>query len=179
MWDGGDLARPDLPLPNCRVKLVCGPPAAGKTSYVLQHFSVDDIIIDLDLIARDLGVDRAQTSDLIATLLEERNRRLADLANEPRARVAWVVLTAPSRSLRRWWCQALGVIRYDLVVLTARRDVLVQRILTDPDRQAVQQKQIEAVDRWFERERDDDPGILKPGYDASGRPTDPLHPWNR
>jgi hypothetical protein len=176
MWDGGDLARPDLPVPSCRVKLICGPPAVGKTTYVLRNFTPGDIIIDLDLIAKELGIDRAATSELIAELLEERNHRLAQLANEPRNRVAWVVLTAPSRSLRSWWCQALGVIRH---VLTAPRDELVRRILTDPDRAVVRQRQIQAVDRWFRYERDNNPGVLKPGYDAYGHPTDPLHPWNR
>ena len=46
----GDIARPDLPRPNCRVKLVCGPVAAGKSTYVRRFAGKGDIVIDLDTI---------------------------------------------------------------------------------------------------------------------------------
>src|SRR5262245_57291967 len=113
----GALARPDLPSPGCRVRLVCGPPAAGKTTYVKTHAQPDDIVIDLDEIAREQGVGRDRSGLAVELLLEERNARLEALALEPAERTAWVVLTAPSRTLRRWWCQVLGVKPGDLVVL--------------------------------------------------------------
>lgn len=179
MWHGIDLVRPDLPKPNCRVKLVCGPPASGKTTYVRRNKSADDIVIDLDDIAREFGIDRRMTKDLLDELLTERNKRLAALAQLPRERIAWVILTAPSNSLRAWWRETLGVLRYDQVVLTPPRAELYRRVFADPDRKQVRQQQVEAIDKWFQRERYDDPGPIKPGFDVSGHPTDPLHPWFR
>jgi AAA domain len=179
MWHGTELVRPDLPKPNCRVKLVCGPPASGKSTYVRKHAGSDDIVIDLDDIAKELGFDRARSADVLDELLAERNARLAKLANAPRERLAWVILTAPAPSLRTWWRETLGVLRYDQVVLVPPRAELYRRVFADPDRTAVRAQHIEVIDKWFQRERDDDPGAYKPGYDVHGHPTDPLHPWFR
>jgi hypothetical protein len=178
MWEGGDLARPELPRPSCRVKLVCGPPAAGKSTYVQAHKGADDIVIDWDLIAEELGFDRASVKEFIPELLEERNARLAALAEEPATRVAWVVLTAPSKALRRWWCEMLNVRSVDLVVLVPPRAELYRRIMADPARTMVRKHNLEFAAQWFIRERNNDPGVLRQGFDARGNPTDPLHPWN-
>jgi hypothetical protein len=89
------------------------------------------------------------------------------------------VLTAPSRALRQWWSDRLGVRRDDLVLLVPPRTELYRRIMADPDRAPVRRRHLELAAQWFIRERDNDPGILRSGHDASGNPTDPLHPWNR
>jgi hypothetical protein len=179
MHDAGALARPFFAAPSCRVKLVCGPPAAGKTTYVNAHKGPDDVVIDWDLIADEFGFDRKTAKDYIPELLEERNARLAALAEEPATRVAWVVLTAPSKSLRRWWCDRLGVRSVDLIVLVPPREELYRRIMADPARFTVRKSNLELAAQWFIRERNDDPGILRQGYDARGNPLDELHPWNR
>lgn len=177
-WDGDELARPDLPRPSCRVMLVCGPPAAGKSTYVQAHAGPDDVVIDLDLIAREHGYGRQRPSHAVAGLLADRNARLAALADEPPSRLAWVILTAPSSSLRRWWCETLGVRPLDLVLLVPPFDELLRRIVADPDRMAVRQQHYQLVKQWFARERVNDPGMLKRGWDENGKPTDPLHSWN-
>lgn len=175
----GNIARPDLPLPNCRVRMVCGPPAAGKSTYVRAHARPDDIVIDLDTIAKARGIGRERPPGVVRELLQERNACLAALASEPRERVAWVILGAPSKSLREWWRINLGASPADVIVLVPTRAELRCRILDDPDRADVRVHHLMLVDQWFARERDDDPGVTKSGYDASGHPTDPLHPWNR
>ena len=180
MWSmGSDTARPELPRPRCRVRLVCGPPAAGKSTYVAKHAKPNDIILDLDAIAREWGYGRYRPSHVIGALLQERNRRLAALAKEPADRVAWVILTAPARSLRRWWCDALNVHPMDMVLLVPSVGELRGRIMTDPDRKYVREHHLALVNDWFRRERGDDPGVLRRGHDVRGNPIDPLHSWNR
>jgi hypothetical protein len=176
--DFGDVARPVLPRPNCRVKLICGPVAAGKSTYVRRFAAKADIVIDLDTIAKERGFTRDRPAGAVGDLLRERNRRLAALANEPKERVAWVIMSAASRSLRAWWCTALGVQADDLIVMTQDRQELRRRIMSDPDRVAVRGLHLWLVDKWLQRERWNDPGISRSGVDEDGFPTDPLHPFN-
>lgn len=164
-----ELARPDLPLPTCRVILVCGPPAAGKSTYVKQRARPEDIVVDLDLIARGCA-------DLEAALIE-RNKRLAALSIEPEDRRAWVIVCAPSQSLRAWWASTLGA--EQVVLLNPARPILLRRVAQDPSRKFRWQEQVEAIDKWIARERDNYPGMMKSACDADGYPVDPLHPWNR
>lgn len=41
--------------PAGRLVLVLGPPCSGKTTYVAEHASRDDVVIDIDAFARALG----------------------------------------------------------------------------------------------------------------------------
>jgi hypothetical protein len=179
MLDGGNLARPELPRPSCRVVLVCGPPGAGKTTYAKQHARPADIVIDLDLIADEWGYGRDRPSYLVAELLEERNSRLAALAHLPADSLAYVVLTAPSHRLRAWWCETLGVRPGDLILLLPARAEIYRRIMNDPARVAARALHLQLAAKWFKQEESNDPGVMRRGVDAHGNPTDPLHAWNR
>lgn len=179
MFEGGDLSRPELPRPNCRVIMVCGPVGAGKSTYVREHARECDIVIDFDEIAAEWGYGRDRPSYVIGELLEERNNRLAALAGEPIDRVAYVVLTAPSQRLRAWWCQQLGVRPSDLIVLVPERAEIYRRIMADEDRKSVRALHLQLAAQWFKREDANDPGTVRRGVDAHGNPTDPLHAWNR
>jgi 5-methylcytosine-specific restriction protein A len=173
----GHIARPDLPRLNCRVNLVCGPPAAGKTTYVRDHAAAADIVIDVDAIAREQGFDRDRPQTRAGDFLRERNRRLAALADAPADHVAWIIIGAPSPTLRRWWAQMLNA--ENVILLVAPRDELRRRVLADPDRRYVCELHFALIDKWLKHERYDDPGIYRAGADVHGFPTDPLHPWNR
>lgn len=175
----GDLARPDLPKPTCRVILVCGAPASGKSTYVRDRARKSDIVIDLDMIAREHGLTRDRPASATPMLLQERNARLVSLSREPNTRIAWVILTAASMRLRQWWKTTLNVKQRDLILLAPPRVELRRRIMHDPDRSGVRQEHLALVDQWLARERANDPGITKRGVDDDGIPTDPLHAWNR
>jgi 5-methylcytosine-specific restriction protein A len=149
-WSGS-ISHPHLPKPTCRVMLICGPPAAGKSTYVRDHAVPGDIVVDLDTIAGQLGMGRHRP-DAARTLLLERNQRLAALANEPSNRTAWVIVTAPTKRTRQWWCSALGVMASDMVLLIPTRSELYRRIQKDPDRADVIGEQMMLVDRWLARE---------------------------
>jgi 5-methylcytosine-specific restriction enzyme A len=156
-WSGS-LTQPTLPKPNCRVMLICGPPAAGKSTYVRDNAKVDDIVIDLDMIAREHGFGRARPDHAMHSLLRTRNDRLAALAKEPADRTAWVILTAPTQRLRRWWCEALSVKAGDLVVLLPSRTELHRRVMSDPDRKRIIDLHCLLIDKWLAREHDMWPG---------------------
>ena len=49
--------------PTIPVTMVCGPPAAWKSSYVNKHRQKGDLVIDLDLIMRRVQVDGRHPAD--------------------------------------------------------------------------------------------------------------------
>jgi hypothetical protein len=98
-------ARPDwLPCPSCKVTLVCGPPASGKSTLVAERAAPHDLVVDLDEIRSQLTNSALYeaTDDGLGLALAERNRRLADLSRQPSWRHAWVIVSAPAEA-RRWW----------------------------------------------------------------------------
>ena len=146
------LTRPNLPKPSCRVMLICGPPASGKSTYVRAHAHPEDIVVDFDLIARERGFVRPWPQHHVPSLLLERNERLAALCSEPPDRTAWVILCAPTQALREWWIHTLGVRPGDMVLLNPGRRELVRRVVNDPERLAVRSKQLDLIDDWLEEE---------------------------
>src|SRR4249920_7173 len=132
------LALPDrLPRPACRVMLVCGPPGAGKSTYVCKHMQPGDAVIDLDLIAREYGYGRWRPPEVTGKLLLERNKRLAAMSEAPTSSVVWVVICAPGKRLRAWWCGQLNVAQGDMILLVPPRIELINRVRADPDRELV------------------------------------------
>lgn len=91
--------------------IVCGPPCAGKTSYVREHKQVGDRIIDLDLIRMQLKPGYrpwgGQDWPLLERAIKLRNALLAQLAKAKSGR-AWFIVGAPSASERNWWQTKLG-----------------------------------------------------------------------
>jgi hypothetical protein len=94
------------------VTVVCGPPCAGKTTYVSMHASHSDRVIDLDAIA--LSIDptyRPWSGRLNGELLNKSIRvRNAMLGSIERARSgkAWFIVSAPTADERAWWAEKLG-----------------------------------------------------------------------
>lgn len=169
-----ERVRPSIPKPACKVMLVCGPPAAGKTTYVREHACKGDIIIDVDTIAAELGFfSREQSEYQLERVLDVRNERLRALAHASPLATAWYIATAASRKLRDWWMDTLNA---DMILLNPGLAELKRRVMLT--RSADWNRQYRIILQWYERERANDPGWVSPECDAQGVPRDPLHPWN-
>lgn len=63
-WSRNELFEPTDLLPSRPpLIVVAGPPAAGKTTYIQERAGPDDEIVDLDIEARRLGLDRWEKTE--------------------------------------------------------------------------------------------------------------------
>lgn len=129
--------------------IVCGPPAAGKSTLVEKERKPGDVIIDLDQIVIELG-GQSRTNDkaLRKRAILERNRRLDALAYTSCTGHAWFITTAPYGATRRQWARMLGAKRV-LLMLTPM-DECKRRVRQDAERSAYAQDQERIIDAWFE-----------------------------
>lgn len=89
--------------------IVCGPPGAGKSTYVKKHAKSNDLIIDLDIIAQRIsgcenhGWDRKYLREAG----RERNRLLASLSRLSDWDAAWLIVGEPKSEWRQWWVDTI------------------------------------------------------------------------
>lgn len=117
---GAELSRPGwLTKATIPMTIVCGPPGAGKSTYVRKHAHPHDRIICFDQIAKELfppikggvGTRPELSGTLIRDILRKRNQAIAECTT-PHAPTlwhgAWVILVEPRGQHRMWWHTTLG-----------------------------------------------------------------------
>jgi len=112
------------------ITLVCGPPCAGKTTYVEQHAQPDDLVVDLDHLAQLLGSPRSHGHP--RPIRHRAEAWLLELCDEVAAGMhpsAWIVRTLPDPAQRAEWAAWLNA---QVVVLDAPDDVLIDRAQQRP-----------------------------------------------
>jgi hypothetical protein len=126
------------------VTIVCGPPCAGKTTYVAERRRGADTVIDLDALA--VGIDPAYrpwegmlTKEFLFKVIRVRNALLGGLSRQVRGN-AWFIIAAPPAAERAWWGKKLGG---EVVLLDPGREVCKARALTRGTPKAVA-----GVDDW-------------------------------
>ena len=144
------------PIPELRpsrvpLVIVCGPPAAGKSTYVRAEAAAGDVVIDLDEIQAKLtGRSLYESgSEVPYAALAERNRRLQALTEaECSDERVWFVVGAASCSERRRW-RLLAPER--VVLLLTPAEECKRRLAADPRRRQRLGELFEAVDDWWRR----------------------------
>lgn len=125
------------------LRVVIGPPAAGKTTHIAQHRRPDDIVIDHDALARALGApaDHVANGPHAALARKLRTVAIQDLLDHPRP--AWIIHTTPTPA---------DTTRYDNAGATP--------VLIDPGkvttlRRAREQREhwtLPAIHTWYEQD---------------------------
>ena len=120
------------------IHVICGAPCSGKTTYVAEHASPGDIIIDADTISEALGGSRWDIQHL--DMVKAARRAAVDYALAHPEFESWIIDTRPSwRAL-----DAYNNAGADVVDLYASRDVCMERALAADRPQAT----LDAID-WF------------------------------
>lgn len=118
------------------IRLVCGPPGSGKTTFVGDRRSDGDLVVDLDAI-RASGVDES-TARRLRSIME-------GSASTHDEGDVWIVRTLADPTERAEFVQRVGV--GEVTVLATDRDTAVARVRA---RDGSDEK-VEAIDKWFSR----------------------------
>ncbi len=130
------------------VTLVCGPPAAGKSTWVNAHKRGGDTVISLDDCKLRVGGRKWDTDRTIRLrAVAYRDTMLRSLSTARTGR-AFVVVGAPTQDERKAWCQALGVALADVIVIDTPADVCIARLQRDPARAHAALDLTSGVQRW-------------------------------
>lgn len=133
---------------NRRVVLVCGPPAAGKSTWVSEHARPGDRVVDLDAICRRLGSHRRYDHP---QMVREQARRVRTAEETQVARMhsgtAWVIRTMPDPERRARHAAALGATE---VAVLATDAATAKARAADDERPAWTAG---VIDRWWDRYR--------------------------
>lgn len=126
------------------VTVVCGPPGAGKSTYVREAMEPGDLILDMDLIYRALTDGPDKPNAILPFAAEARDAVLARLSRRNQLRHAWIVTSAPRRADREPYIRAGA----RLIMRLADPRECKRRILADPGR-ASDVDWLRLVDEWW------------------------------
>ncbi len=115
-----------LPVSTRPFIVVCGRPAAGKSTYVSERLKPGDLVVDLDLMAEEIGRQLHTFSPQERHgLVRMRNQRIASYINgEINGNKCYIVTVAGSPSQREFW-KARGA---EIIIIDTPVDICQRRI---------------------------------------------------
>lgn len=133
------------------IRVITGPPCAGKSTYVADNATPGDIVIDMDLIASAMVVDLEDAHDYsddvrrIARSARKAAVREALQIGQVSRRTVWIVHTSPNAD----WLRIYRSFSAHVVTVNPGRDECLRRLAERPKSQHVKTKRV--IDDWFAR----------------------------
>lgn len=129
------------------LRIVCGPPGAGKSTYVQSAKADGDAVIDLDQIASSISgePEHGWHHRWLVVALRRRNELLAGLSQPSGPEhTAWLIVCEPNGRMRQWWNDKFMPI--EIVLVLTDKDICINRVTARPFYQV---RQASAVEQWF------------------------------
>ncbi|GAA1790866.1 HNH endonuclease [Leucobacter iarius] len=113
------------------IKVVTGPPAAGKTTYIAEHAKPEDIVIDLDAITRSLMPAPPATTHVYPEHVRHVAIGARKAAIDRATRIAyrctvWIIHSIPPPNVLAEY----RALRYQIITIDPGREVVEQRART-------------------------------------------------
>lgn len=128
------------------IKIVMGPPCAGKSTYVSEHSEKGDLIIDYDLIAKALGSETSHASDGIIkrAAFDARESAILRALNEPKEN-SWIIHTSPTEEhIKRY-----NDVGAEFIELDPGYDTCIERAKEDNR----PQQTFDGIEKYYSREK--------------------------
>jgi hypothetical protein len=144
------------------VKVVIGPPASGKTTYVAEHATGIDVVIDLDTIARALMPEPPTKThaypEHVRHVAIGARKAAIERATRLRERVTvWIIHAVPTHED----IANYRSMHWEVVTVDPGRDVVVDRC-----RRLRPDYMMPTVDRWYAYQGGTMPTLAASEYDA-------------
>lgn len=135
-----------------QVTVVCGPPCAGKSTWVARHAEPGDTVLDIDVLAKLCGSDRDHGHEgRFYRAAQDEYDQLCAMVRTSNVN-AWVIRGAPEPTARKKLAEAVGATR--IVVLLPPRGVLLARALERDGRiDGTATDTMRAITKWHRRYR--------------------------
>jgi 5-methylcytosine-specific restriction protein A len=146
------------------VILVCGPPAAGKSTWVKQHARPGDQILDFDSICRSLGSKATHDHPPHVRALAMDVRRALEDRAAAMPRQTWVIRSLAEPDKRAAVAERLGA---KVVVLATPLDETLARAAAD-NRPGWTE---EAITSWWDRYQPADFDVPAESFDQPAEAT--------
>lgn len=133
------------------IRVISGPPCAGKSTFVTENALPGDIVIDMDLIASAMMVDAVESHDYpdevrqIARSARKVAVKEALRVGQVSRRNVWIVHTEPDME----WGRIYRMHNARVTVIDPGRDECLRRLADRPSTQHVRTKRV--IDDWYSR----------------------------
>lgn len=130
------------------VSIIYGSPAAGKTSYVLEHMNDGDLVIDLDRLLEAISFKEIYQGDeslkpyvyaMRDTLYDLLEKRIGSIKK------AWVIGCLPKKKEREYLAKRL---RAELIHIDTNKEECLGRAMLD-DRRTKKYEQKKIIEKYF------------------------------
>lgn len=135
-----------------KVYIVHGAPGSGKTTYVQEHRSADDLVVDMDYLCAALNASDALYEDhesVLGLALKIRECIFGEI--ESRAgkwENAWVITASADQHEVSNLARRL---RGEVVPMNVSRERCIQNIVNDPRRFGCADRFVSLANKWYEK----------------------------